>query len=139
MSAAASSLFFAGAHPPLSARLKRLRAVGAAIVAIGPENQDAKRGEAGAAAPASDAGAAAAPPSQAEPNAARTRPTIGSALGSVVGYAIVAVLVGLLGLLLLQGAAFVLYLFAVGVLAAIFAVAGLFIVALEIVVRLLPG
>jgi hypothetical protein len=51
---------------------------------------------------------------------------------------LVAVFIVGLGFILLQGAAFVLYLFAVGLFGAVFVIAGLFIVVMEIVARLVP-
>jgi Zn-dependent protease with chaperone function len=117
------SLLFMGAHPPLSSRLKRLRALGAAIQPV--DDKPRKPSPASTAPPESTATLTAA-----EKN---SNPILTAFAWVVVAL----VLVGL-GYILLHGAAFVLYLFAVGLFGAAFVLAGLFIVVMEIVARLIP-
>jgi Zn-dependent protease with chaperone function len=122
-------LFLLGAQPPLRGRLARLAALGASI-----------RPEAASAPP--DVPAAAAPTASAA--ASSTALTSSAAASSRALTLLIAVpLVGLVllvvGALVFYGAAFVLYLFAVGVVGALLVIAGIHVVAMELVVRLLSS
>jgi hypothetical protein len=108
-----------GAQPPIPGRVTRLIRLGAAPPAMATE----------AAAPAT---ANTAPATPADDTKA------GGLWSMLIGVPIVALIVIGVGVLLAYGAGFVLYLFAVGVLGALVVIGGVYAVAMEIVLRLLP-
>jgi Zn-dependent protease with chaperone function len=106
-----------GAQPPLRGRLARLRTLGAHIQS-----------------PSNDGPHDPATAKPAEPASADAKP---SPIGWFVAVPVVVGLLAGLGVLLFYGAAFVLYLFAVGVIGALLVAAGLYVVALELALKLL--
>jgi len=109
-------IFLLGAQPPLRGRLARLRVLGASI-------QPPTTGR-------TDAGPAI-------PTEASATGSSSSVLGWFLAVPVIGVLVLIVGALIFYGASFILYLFAVGFLGALFVIAGLYIVAMELVLRLL--